>query len=72
MAKKPSSYRLHKQSGDAIVTLPDGFGGRRDFLLGPYGSTESRAEYARTIAEWEAAGRRLPPKGNGPADLTGV
>jgi hypothetical protein len=37
MAKKPPSYRLHRQSGQAIVTLPDGLGGRRDVLLGPYG-----------------------------------
>jgi hypothetical protein len=27
-------YRLHKQSGQAIVTLPNGLGGRRDFTLG--------------------------------------
>jgi hypothetical protein len=42
----------------AIVTLPDGSGGRRDFLLGKYGSKESRAEYRGRLAEWEAAGRR--------------
>jgi integrase len=42
------------------VTLPDGFGSRRDILLGTYGTKESRVEYARVIAEWEAAGRRLP------------
>jgi integrase len=54
------SYRLHKQSGQAVVTLPDGFGGRRDILLGKYGSSESRAEYARILAEWEATGRRRP------------
>jgi integrase len=53
------SYRLHKQSGQAVVTLPDGLGGRHDVLLGVYGSTESRTEYARVIAEWETAGRRL-------------
>jgi integrase len=58
--KKPPSYRLHKQSGQAIVTLPDGAGGRRDVLLGPYDSPESRAEYGRVIAEWEANGRRPP------------
>jgi integrase len=51
---------LHRQSGQAVVTLPDGYGARRDVLLGPYGSPESRAEYARVIAEWEANGRRLP------------
>jgi integrase len=53
-------YRLHKQSGQAIVTLPDGFGHRRDILLGKYGTPESRKEYARVLAEWEANGQRLP------------
>jgi integrase len=65
MPRHPSvpSYRLHKQSGQAVVTLNDGLGGRRDVLLGEYGTTESRAEYARVIAEWEANGRRLPSAG---------
>jgi integrase len=54
------TYRKHRQSGQAVVTLPDGLGGRRDVLLGRYGSKESRLEYARVIAEWEANGRRLP------------
>jgi hypothetical protein len=52
-------YRKHKQSGKAIVTLLDGLGGRRDILLGEYGTDQSRMEYARVISEWEAAGRRL-------------
>jgi integrase len=67
------NYRLHKQSGQAIVTLSDGVGGRRDVLLGPFGSAESRAEYARVIAEWEASGRRFPQPaatGSGRPDLT--
>src|SRR5262249_13187499 len=61
--KTVPSYRLHKQSGQAVVTLPDGLGGRRDALLGKYGTAESRAEYLRALAEWEANGRRLlqPP-----------
>jgi integrase len=54
------SYRLHKQSGQAVVTLADGSGNRRDVLLGQYGSPESQAEYARVLAEWESNGRRLP------------
>jgi integrase len=54
------SYRRHKKSGQAIVTLPDGLGGRKDFLLGKYGTRASREEYARILAEWEAADRRLP------------
>jgi integrase len=53
-------YRLHKQSGQAIVTLRDALGNRRDVLLGRYGSAESRAEYARVIGEWEANSQRLP------------
>jgi integrase len=52
------TYRLHKQSGQGIVTLPDGYGGRRDVLLGEYGSEESHREYHRVLAEWQANGRR--------------
>ena len=37
------SYRLHKQSGQAVVTLPDGLGGRRDVLLGPHVNRHVRA-----------------------------
>src|SRR5262245_32359424 len=55
------SYRLHKQSGQAIVTLPDGTGGRRDVLLGRHGSPESEAEYKRVIGEWHANGGRPRP-----------
>jgi integrase len=43
----------------ALVTLPDGAGKRRDVVLGRYGTPESRQEYLRVIAEWEANGRRL-------------
>jgi integrase len=42
-------------------------GGRRDVLLGRHDSKESRLEYARVIAEWEANGRRLPPKSAEPS-----
>jgi hypothetical protein len=52
-------YRCHKQSGQAIVTLTDGLGNRRDVLLGKYGTAASRSEYLRVITEWEASGRRL-------------
>jgi hypothetical protein len=48
------SYRLHKPSGKAVVTI-DG----RDFYLGKHGSAESRAEYDRLLAEWLANGRRF-------------
>jgi integrase len=68
--RKDPSYRLHKQSGQAIVTLPDGLGGRRDVLLGPYNTPESRAAYRRAIAEWEAAGYRPPQPPAGENDLS--
>jgi integrase len=72
MTTRPTvpSYRLHKQSGQAVVTLPDGLGGRRDVLLGRHGSAESRAEYARVLAEWEAAGRRPPRTARSTHDLS--
>jgi hypothetical protein len=56
---KIPSYRRHKQSGQAVVTLSDGLGKRRDVLLGPWLSKARRQEYARVIGEWEAAGRQL-------------
>src|SRR4051794_23673526 len=46
-------YRLHKPSGQAVVTL-----GGKDYYLGPHGSPASRAAYGRLIAEWESRGRR--------------
>ena len=39
------AYRLHKQSGHALVTLNG-----RDHLLGVYGTPESRARYHELIA----------------------
>lgn len=56
------TYRKHKASGQAIVTLTDPSGQRHDVLLGQYGSADSRREYARVLGEWEANGRRLPAK----------
>lgn len=59
---KPPSYRLHRASGQAVVTI-DG----HDKYLGPYGSPESKAEYDRLIAEWLVRGRRAaPPPDTGP------
>jgi len=68
--KKDPSYRLHKQSGQAIVTLPDGLGGRKDFLLGPYGSEASNVEYHRLLAEWRTNGRRPPEPVASASDLS--
>jgi integrase len=63
---RAASYRHHKPSGQAVVTL-DG----RDFYLGKFGTTESRAEYDRLLDEWLANGRRLPAAASGKgADTT--
>ena len=56
MSLKVPSYRLHKPSGQAVVTLDGG-----DHYLGPYGSAASKREYERLIAKWLANNRSLPP-----------
>lgn len=64
------SYRLHKQSGQGVVTLTDAVTGqRKDYLLGPHNTEASRAEYRRVLVEWESRNRRLP-KTNPASDLT--
>jgi integrase len=62
VSARTPSYRIHKSSGQAVVTL-DG----RDYYLGRYGSVASRAEYDRLISEWLANGRRMPS--SAPSDL---
>jgi integrase len=57
---KTPSYRLHKQSGQAIVTIVDKLGGRKDVLLGKHGTEESHEKYRRVLAEWLQRGQRLP------------
>lgn len=54
------SYRLHKASGLAVVTLNG-----RDVYLGQHGSDESKSEYDRLISEWIGNGRQLPPDRKG-------
>jgi hypothetical protein len=49
------TYRFHKRSGQAVVTLRDPGGSRRDVYLGPYGSAESKTEYNRVVAEHQAS-----------------
>jgi integrase len=63
MSSKPRvpSYRRHKQSGQAVVTLTDAVTGRRrDVLLGTHGTKASKEEYRRVVLEWEANERRTP------------
>ena len=50
------SYRLHKPSGQAIVSLNG-----KIFYLGKYKSQASREEYNRIIADYLANNRNLPP-----------
>lgn len=45
-------YRLHKASGQAVVTLSG-----KDFYLGEHGSEASQVEYNRLLAEWQLNGR---------------
>ena len=49
------SYRRHKATGQAVVTLAG-----KDVYLGKHGTKDSKAEYGRIVAEWLANGRRLP------------
>lgn len=51
--RRTPSYRLHKPSGQAVVTLSG-----KDHYLGPHGSAESKAEYDRLVGAWQANGRR--------------
>lgn len=53
--KVTPAYRLHKQTGKAIVTVYDADGRRRGILLpGQFESKESRAEYKRVLARLAA------------------
>ncbi len=55
------SYRLHKPTGQAAVTL----NGRAHYL-GRHGSPASRERYDALIAEWLAGGRKLPDEDGQP------
>lgn len=58
---KTPTYRRRKRYSQALVTLTDSVTRRRrDYWLGEYGSAESREQYHRVIAAWEANERRLP------------
>jgi integrase len=55
------SYRLHRPSGRAVVTLNG-----KDHYLGAWNSPQSRVQYDRLISEWVAA--RNAPVHSTPAD----
>ncbi|MFL5328967.1 MAG: tyrosine-type recombinase/integrase [Gemmataceae bacterium] len=48
-------YRLHRSSGNAVVTLTDAGGRRRDVYLGKHGTAASKREYARVLDEWQTS-----------------
>jgi len=49
LQNRPPSYRHHRRSGQAVVTVHG-----RDVYLGAFGSPESKAAYGRAIADWAA------------------
>ncbi len=63
------TYRLHKQSGQAIVTISTN-GTRRDVLLGKYGTPESKEEYRRILAELQTSGATSVAARAGGSDRT--
>jgi integrase len=58
------SYRRHRASGQAVVTL-NGV----DHYLGPWNSPESRTEYDRVTSQWLTRGRRLADRVEKPDEL---
>lgn len=58
--KPVPAYRLHKRSGQAVVTLSDeNTGRRRDVYLGEFDTPQSRLRHSEVLAAWEKAGRVL-------------
>jgi hypothetical protein len=55
IAVRVPSYRRHKPTGQAVVTLNG-----KDHYLGKWNTAASRAEYGRVTGEWLAGGRCLP------------
>jgi integrase len=56
LTKKLPSYRLHKRSGQAVVTLNG-----TDHYLGDHDSPESKTQYEQLMSQWLASHRQLPP-----------
>lgn len=49
------NYLHHKPTDQAYVRIPDGNGGRRTVYLGAFGSSESKLEHARILAQLAVA-----------------
>jgi len=71
LTQRIPSYRLHKASGQAVVTLNG-----RDIYLGLHNTEDSKDRYKLVIQEWLASHRKLPPNGSAvsptrqPQDIT--
>src|SRR5690242_15562521 len=65
MPARIPSYRLHKPTGQAVVTLNG-----KDHYLGRHGTPESRRLYDRLLAEYLATRARQTSAAAPPADLT--
>jgi integrase len=61
---KPPAYRLHKATGQAVVTI-----NRKDHYLGPHGSAKSMEAYGKLIGASQAAPAPEPALSLAPADL---
>ena len=66
LTRRIPSYRLHKASGQAVVTLNG-----RDHYLGPHNTESSRRVYERLVAEWLANHRQWPAT-DAPTSSAGV
>lgn len=64
------SYRHHKPSAQAVVTIRTAAGERRDVYLGAFNSPESRAEYGRIVAELATCPASSAPVGPAAPRLT--
>lgn len=61
--KANPSYRLHKPTGQAVVTLADpATGVRRDHYLGKHGSPESHERYAVLLKQFQDQGKVVDAK----------
>ena len=65
LKNKVPSYRLHKATGQAVVTLSG-----RDIYLGAHNSVESREAYQAALNEWLASHRQRPSSGSRERDVT--